>query len=155
MLPRYVQDSIQRHDGLEFAASGRIGTTWRLVGGIQLLDPKVRAGDPSIEGSRLPAVPRFQAKGFVEYATPIVPGAAVNVSLSYASNSFLDPTNKQAPSGHFTFDAGARYRFAAQGRPLTVRASMGNIFAKKYWLPTDALIPGEPRTIRVSLEAEF
>ena len=155
LLPLYVQDGIQRHDGVEFAASGRIGSTWRVAGGVQLLDPRVREGDPSIRGNRPPAVPRYQAKGFIEYAPPVVPGAAVNLSISYASGSFLDPTNKQKLDGYVTFDLGARYRFAAQGTPLTVRASMGNIFARKYWLPTDALIPGEPRTIRVSLEAEF
>ena len=154
LLPLYVQDGVQRHDGIEMSVSGRIGAAWRLVGGIQLLDPKIREGDPDIAGNRPPGVPRFQAKLFVEYAPPALPGAALNVAMSHVSGSFIDPTNEQRLDGFTTFDVGARYRVGLD-TPITLRASVANLAGRRYWMPAEQFLPGAPRTIRLSAEAAF
>lgn len=154
-LATLVQEGIERHDGLELNLSGRLGEQWRFSGGFQLLDPTTRDGDPALAGKRPPAVPKTQGKLFAEYAPPVLPGWAVNGIFTYAGATYLDPTNRQRLDDYVTFEAGARYNFRVQDTDLTLRAAVENVFAKKYWLRTDALIPGAPRAVNFSLQAGF
>ncbi len=81
-LPIHVQDGIERHDGFEFALSGRLGRAIRLVGGVQVLDVTVRDSSPELVGKEPPDVPEFQAKLFTEYAPPALSRFAINAGLS-------------------------------------------------------------------------
>ena len=153
--PLYVQNGIQRHDGIELAVSGNAGKAWRFSGGIQLLDAKIREGLPTLTGKEPPVVPDFQAKLFAEYAPPALPGFAVNATINYTSDSYQDTLNRLELSDFFTLGAGARYQFEAGGTPLTARVAVNNLFDKSYWLPSTLLKPGAPRSVTLSLSAEF
>lgn len=154
-LPVYTQNGIQRHDGAEVALSGNVGRAWRFIGGIQLLDPKIRNGLPTLVTKKPPAVPDFQAKLFVEYAPPELAGFALNATLNYTSDSYQDALNTLKLNDFFTAGAGLRYRFEVAGTPMTARVSVTNLFDKRYWQPASLLVPGAPRSVSMSLAAEF
>lgn len=56
-----------------------------------------------------------------------------------------------------TFDIGARYATKLAGRPTTFRASITNLFDKRYWIanPTGYVISGMPRTLWLSMSVDF
>lgn len=154
-LPIHVQDGIERHDGFELALSGKLGEAIRLVGGVQVLDATVRDSAPELLGKAPPDVPKVQAKLFAEYAPPALRAAAINAGLSYTGGSYYDALNTQQLDGYFLAGLGARYGASVSGTPVTLRASVDNLFDKKYWLPRGSLIPGTPRTINVSASIDF
>ncbi|MFV3077025.1 TonB-dependent siderophore receptor [Niveispirillum fermenti] len=154
-LPLYVQDGTQRHDGVELSVSGHAGEAWRFVGGVQLLDAKIHDGLPALVGKEPPAVPEFQAKLLAEYAPPALDGFAINTTLNYTGSSAFNTDNSLSIDDFFTLGAGARYRFDANGTPVTARVAVNNLTNKKYWMPSSLLIPGAPRSITASLAVDF
>jgi len=154
-LPLYVQDGTQRHDGVELSVSGRAGKTLRFVGGVQLLDAKIRDGVRALVGKEPPGVPEFQAKMFVEYAPPPLSGFAANTTLNYTGSGAFNTDNSLTVGDVFTLGVGARYRFEASHTPVTARVAVNNLTNQKYWMPGSLLIPGAPRSVTVSLAVDF
>ena len=94
----------------------------------------------------------------LDWDTPWVSGLSLNGRVIYTSGSYL--TNANNPWQKFSdwtrFDIGARYATAFNGRPVTIRANIENLFDKNYWLTTGTFVTvGSPRTYIVSAAFDF
>lgn len=74
---------------------------------------------------------------------------------------FVDVANTQAIDSWTRFDIGARYKIERQdGRTLTLRLAVENVFDKDYWASANSeriagISRGAPRTFLASTSFEF
>jgi iron complex outermembrane receptor protein len=117
----------------------------------------------------LPNVPRNSVNVFAEYVVPDGPlaGLGANANLQYndSKNATTYPEDVDGDGigdaasffrlpAYAIVDAGLSYRF----REWTLRASLNNVFDKRYYPDAcclDRVTPGAPRSWRVSLSHSF
>ena len=69
----------QRHQGIELSVFGQPIESVRIIGGMTLLDPKMRrTGNPAIDGNDPVGVPQFQINVNVEWDVPFLPGLTLD-----------------------------------------------------------------------------
>src|SRR5206468_11771324 len=116
--------------------------------------------DPSIDGKRVTDVPAFKSVAWVEYAVPNVPDLKVDANWRYSGKKAFDVENSVFVPGYHVFGLGASYRLALGATKVTVRGRVDNLFDKFYWGDVTPelggyLIPGAPRTFRLSAQLDF
>jgi len=153
--PTYVQDGRQVHRGLEFTATGRVTPNLTLVGGLTLLDAKVKQQkqDPTLEGKRPVGTANRMLKMYGEYRIPQIQGLTLNAGISYTGASWADTMNTDRLPAYTLVDIGARYVTDAGGYPLTLRLNVNNLTNKRYWVNSQYL--GDARTIVLSANLKF
>ena len=151
---RTVQTGAQRTTGFELGVTGDVTSAWQLVGGFSSQHARItsRTG-AGAEGATVPLVPRssFSIWNRVQVAPLVAVGAgAVHQARMYAAldNSVTLPA--------FTRYDGALY----VSLPLQTRAQLNveNLFGTRYYATSHGnnnIMPGAPRTLRLSLIAEF
>ena len=150
----YVQDGRQENNGVEFSVTGKIIPELTVVGGITVLDAKVKKTSVSAnEGNSPTNVAEQMAKLYAEYDINAVPGLAVTGGAFYTGKQYVDEANDYRLPSFTTFDAGARYRIKLPDNTLTLRTNVSNLANKEYWLTSSYL--GDPRTLTFSAELEF
>ena len=151
----YVQDGRQVHQGLEFTATGKPMRGLTVVGGLTLLDAKVKENQqsPSLEGKTPMNVAERTAKLYLEYELDDVPGLTLTGGAYYTGPQYADAANTQRLPGFATFDLGLRYALRAAGLPVTLRLNVANVADKRYWLNANYL--GSPRTVALSGQIKF
>lgn len=151
----YTDDGRQVNNGLEFGITGKVLPELTLVGGVTLLDPKVKdASNPAHEGQKPTNVASELAKLYAEYEINAVPGLALTGGAYYTGKQYSDEANQHSLPSFTTFDAGARYRAQlSDDSALTLRSNISNIGNKEYWLSSYYL--GAPRTLTFSAQLEF
>lgn len=153
--PVYVQDGRQVHRGIEFTAFGRMAERWSLIGGLTLLDAKVKKQEqnPALEGKHPTGTAERLAKLRVEYDTRWLPGLTLVGGVQYTRHRYADQMNTDRLPAFTLFDVGARYATTLAGRPLTARLEVQNAGDRRYW--NNGSEVGEPRTLTFSLSTDF
>ena len=83
-LGYYTQDGRQENNGMEFSVTGKVVPELTVVGGITLLDPKVKKTSVAAnEGNAPTNVAKQLAKVYAEYDLDAVPGLALTGGAYY------------------------------------------------------------------------
>jgi iron complex outermembrane receptor protein len=155
----YSIDGEQRNRGLEINTSGEVADGVRLLGGVMFIDGELtKTQGGTNDGKTAPGVPHTQVNFGTEWDTPFMRRLTLSGRVIYTSSQYLDVANTQQIPDWATFDIGARYRFEAGGKPITLRANVENLFDHSYWAmanPTYGLSPGAPRTLLLSATVDF
>jgi iron complex outermembrane receptor protein len=157
----FVRSGDETHRGLELAAQGR--ATADLNYGLSILalhTEQSGTGQASIDGKRVTDVPNFKSSAWLEYAVPTAAGLKLNAAWQYASEKAFDVENRVMVPSYHVFDLGAAYATRFAGANTTLRFSVNNVFDKFYWRDVTPalggyLLPGAPRTFRLSAQFDF
>ncbi|WP_189690374.1 TonB-dependent receptor [Pseudorhodoferax aquiterrae] len=162
----YRASGEDEHRGVELSAHGEAMRGLKILGGLTWLDAKqTSTGSATTEGKRVIGVPRTQASFGAEWAVAGVTGLALDGRLVYTGASYADMANTLRVPGWTRLDVGVRYLFELQGRAVTLRARVDNLFDRKYWASvgrssgslTDSgyLVVGGPRSFVLSASVDF
>lgn len=151
----YVQDGRQENNGMEFSVTGKLAPELTVVGGITVLDPKIKKGATAANDGNAPVnVAKQMAKVYAEYDINAIPGLALTGGAYYTGKQYADEANTVSLPSFTTFDAGARYKIhLADANDVTLRLNVANLADKAYWLNSSYL--GDPRTVQFSAQLEF
>ncbi|MDV2985416.1 UNVERIFIED_CONTAM: TonB-dependent siderophore receptor [Methylobacteriaceae bacterium AG10] len=151
----FVQDGRQIHRGVEILVQGEVTPAFRVIGGIQALDPFVKnTANPANEGNDPVGVPRLQTSLFLEHDLAFLPGASVNAGIYHSSRQFVDLENARTIPDWTRLDLGARYdAVLPNGVRTTTRLVVENVFDTNYWssMALGSLALGVPRTVKASV----
>ncbi len=157
----FVRAGQQRHRGVEFAAQGKLTADLNYSLSLMALDAKqTGTGDAAVEGKRVTNVPEFRSTAWVEYAVPALAGLKLDATWQYAGSKAFDPENRAVVPGYHVAALGASYGLRVGGMNTILRARVDNVFDKFYWRDVTQslggyLLPGAPRTFRVSAQFDF
>ncbi|MDQ1831097.1 TonB-dependent siderophore receptor [Massilia scottii] len=157
----FVRNGEQKHSGLELAAQGKAGKDLKYSVSLMALDTQQEGtGNASLDGKRVTNVPKFKTATVLEYAVPAVAGLKVNGMWQYTGKKAFDIENKTMVPGYSVFNLGTAYATRIAGVSTTVRATVDNVADKFYWRDVTQelggyLLPGAPRTVRVSAQFDF
>ncbi|MDM5178727.1 TonB-dependent siderophore receptor [Massilia sp. DJPM01] len=157
----FVRSGEQKHNGLELAAQGKAGKDLKYSVSLMALDTQQEGtGTASLDGKRVTNVPKFKTATVLEYAVPAVAGLKVNGMWQYTGKKAFDIENKTMVPGYSVFNLGTAYATRIAGVSTTVRATVDNVADKFYWRDVTPelggyLLPGAPRTVRVSAQFDF
>lgn len=151
---RYGYIGDQRHRGIEFTLNGEPVEGLRLIGGFSTIDAELDAG------SEVAGVPGFTADANVEWDLPFVRGLTLTGRMTHTGEQWVNTANTLRLDDWTVFDLGARYVFAAGGKPVTLRLTVNNVANKRYWASAfdafeAALLQGRPRTVNASISVDF
>lgn len=152
----------QRHKGIELSVFGQPLESVRIIGGMTLLDPRMkRTGNPAIDGNDPVGVPQFQINVNVEWDVPFLPGLTLDGRVVHTGKQFIDVTNAFTVPSWTRLDLGARYAFELAGTDVAFRARVDNVTNKGYWASvggfpgSNYLVLGNPRTVMLSLSLDI
>ncbi|NNG22139.1 TonB-dependent siderophore receptor [Telluria aromaticivorans] len=157
----FVRAGEQRHRGVELAAQGKLGADLNYSLSLMALDAKqTGTGDASVEGKRVTNVPEFRSTAWVEYAVPALAGLKVDALWQYSGSKAFDAANRAVVPGYHVAGLGASYALKFGGMNTVLRARVDNVFDKFYWRDVTQslggyLLPGAPRTFRLSAQFDF
>jgi iron complex outermembrane receptor protein len=147
----YTQDGRQRHQGIEFTATGKVTEDMTVIGGLTLLDAKVEGG--TNDGKVPMNVARVLAKLYAEYELPWMRGLFLTGGVYHTGRQWANNLNDDRLKSYTTLDLGLRYATQVYGKPLTLRANVSNVTDKNYWQNSYYL--GTPRTVALSAQITF
>lgn len=138
-----------RSRGLELETEARVTRHWTISGGYLLTDATVLEfpANTSLEGLRIPQVPKHQATFQVRYATP----SAITLGLqARAGGQQFDDDQNRFPLGrYFTLDALASRRLT---RNFDVFVAAENLFNQRYLIGrTPVTTIGPPLLLRAGI----
>ena len=157
----FVRAGEQTHRGVELSAMGRATQNLNYSLSLMALDTDQKdTGDASTEGKRVTNVPELRTTAWIEYAVPQVAGLKLDAQWQYSGNKVFDPANRVKVPGYHVAGFGASYLLRAGGLNTIVRARVDNAFDKFYWRDVTQslggyLLPGAPRTFRLSAQIDF
>lgn len=151
-----VQDGESIFQGLELAASARLGTQWDVLGNLMLLDTSYEKGGDFV-GNRVAGAPNFVAAAQVGYRVAQLPGLRLSADAKYTGSTMLRASNTLKLPSYTVLNAGANYSTRVAGHDTTFRVAVNNIADKKYWeyQYSDWIKPADPRTFSVSVKVDF
>lgn len=162
------QSGEDKHEGIELTGFGMATENVKLLGGVTWLDTKQdKTGDPSLDGNQVIGVAEWQATIGAEWQVPFMDGLALDARTIYTSSMYVDSENELEVPSWTRVDAGARYTFDVQGKALTLRARVHNVFDRDYWASAGGyasprgdtangyLVLGAPRTVTLSASMDF
>lgn len=145
----------QRNRGLELESFGEIARGLRFIGGLTLIDAKLtRTQSGTNQGKLATGVPRFATNLSLEWDTPFAPGLTLSGRAIHTDSQFIDQANTLKIPSWTRYDIGARYTVKALNTPMTLRASVTNLFDSNYYESTN-LWTGAPRTFAMSATFSF
>lgn len=128
---RYGLYGKTRYSGVEVNGYGSfLDNSLRPGLGFTLMEGKQHnqsAGDKAV------GMPKFIAKGNVEWDIPNGDGWTVKGGFQHFGKSYQDPAGKYSLKGYTLFDAGLKYQNKLGGRDFTLGLSAENLFNKRYW----------------------
>ncbi|MDF3832949.1 TonB-dependent siderophore receptor [Cupriavidus basilensis] len=154
----FVQNGTQRFTGLDTSGWVRIARDVRLMGGVLLLNAKATGiDDPTVNGKRIFATPRYTVGGRIEYDTPLLPGLTLAAGAKITGDMAVDAVNNQSVPSYTTADLSARYLTRVAGKTVTLRAAVNNVFDKRYWTTSYGgfVLPGASRTFLANATVQF
>src|SRR5690606_23498112 len=146
----------QRNRGLELSAYGELVRGLRGMASVAFVDPKLKKTNvPANNGNDAAGVPDTTASIGLDWDTPVT-GLALNGRAIYTSGAYLNNANTEKFDSWTRYDIGARYTTIVAGKAVVLRATIENLFDKKYWLTTGTYVTvGSPRTALVSASIDF
>jgi iron complex outermembrane receptor protein len=154
----YKVDGEQRNRGVELTFFGELAPGVRALGGVVYTDARLTHTDRGLyDDNFAPNVARRQLNVGAEYDVAAVAGLTLTARMIATSTQVVDPDNTRSIPGATRWDAGARYATTAWGRPLMLRASITNLFARDYWASGSGawLYQGQPRSVALSAALDF
>ncbi len=154
----FVTNGQQRNQGIEFMAFGEPAPGLKLLGGFTALNAiQMNTQGGLTNGKQVVGTTPFQASLGLDWDTPYVKGLGVMGRAVYNGQVYLNAANTQAAPPWTRFDAGLRYTFdRTDGKPVTLRANVINLFDANYWIATTSFFfQNPPRTFLLSLTADF
>jgi len=159
----YGNNGEQKNRGLELSVFGEPVRGLRVLGGLTLLDAKQEQTEFGLtDGLNAIGVPRQQFNIGAEWDIPGVQGLAINARFIYTAKQYANAANTQVVPDWNRFDLGARYLMdIGNGRLLTLRARVDNLFNKSYWASaggypgSNYLVMGAPRTFVLNASVDF
>ena len=156
----FVRNGQRQHRGLELSAQRASNG---LAYGASLMALRARqedTGDAALDGKRVTNVPDLKTTVWGEYAVAAVPGLKLNGQWQYAGKKTFDPENTVDVAGYHVVGIGAAYGLKLGATNVTLRARVDNLFDKFYWRDVTQdlggyLLPGAPRTARLSAQFDF
>lgn len=158
---RFVLNGRQTHRGLELGLVGNLGKQLDYSVSLTALDTKQSGtGDVSLDGKRPPNVAHLKSATILEYAVPSVAGLKLNALWQYSGKKAFDNPNTTFVPGYHVFGLGAAYGTRIGGVATILRANVDNVADKFYWRDVSPLLggyllPGAPRTVKVSAQFDF
>jgi len=149
-----VYDGEQQNRGVELNAYGLLMPGLRGMVSATFLRPEITKTSTLAEiGKDAAGVPDKTFSASLDWDTPWMSGLSLNGRVIYTSGAYL--TNLNNPWQKFSdwtrFDIGARYATVFNGRPVTIRANIENLFDNRYWITTGTFVTvGAPRTYLLS-----
>ncbi|MFC5462144.1 TonB-dependent siderophore receptor [Massilia niabensis] len=156
----FVRSGDQQHRGFELAAQKSSGALSYGANLMALQAKQKGTGDSLIDGKRVTNVPELKTTLWADYAVPAVPGLKLSGQWQYAGEKSFDPENTVNVPGYHVFGLGAAYGMKLGGTSVTLRARVDNLADKFYWRDVTQqlggyLLPGAPRTVRLSAQFDF
>lgn len=157
---RYSVDGEQRNRGIEFNVYGEAIEGVRVLGGVVFMEGKqTKSATVANNGKTAIGVPDVQLNLGAEWDMPFLRGLTLTGRWVYTSSQYVSADNSQSIPSWTRIDLGARYTFnRADGKPITIRASVENVLDKDYWAAASSsfgLARGAPRTYLVSTTFDF
>jgi iron complex outermembrane receptor protein len=154
---RFVQDGRTTYKGVEFSASGELGSFSVYSTAMWLDATQKNAALTTVIGKRPENTPEFTGSLFVEYRLPMAEGLALSAGVFHVGERPINATNTGFADGYTTFDLGARYNVDIGDTPTTFRLYVENVADEAYWSATGSNLLGVslPRTIRLSVTARM
>jgi iron complex outermembrane receptor protein len=150
----------QVNRGLELNVFGEVVPGVRLLGGITYIDGRLtRTLNGTLDGRKAQGVPPVRVVLGGEWDTPFLPGLAVNGRVTYTDSQYVNNVGSVIIPEWTRIDLGARYTFMQgwNGKPLTVRANVENVFDEDYWVSGNngSIALSQPRTYMLSSTVDF
>lgn len=158
----FSQDGEQRNQGLELTMYGQATEHVRVLGGVTLLDAKLRktAGGAQ-DGNDAVGIPDLQANLGLEWDVPGAPGLTLTGRAIHTSSQYINADNTHSIPAWTRFDVGARYITDIGGQVMTLRARIDNLTNRDYWASAGGfpganyLVLGAPRTFSLTASFDF
>ncbi len=143
-----------QHKGIELTLNGEIAPGLRLITGLALNDAEFDNGLEVI------GVPDFTLNANVEWDFPFLPGSTLTGRVTHTGEQAADSAGTLVLDDWTVVDLGARYVFAIQDNPVTLRLTVDNVFDEAYWASAfdvfaPAVLQGTPRTVKASASIAF
>lgn len=166
--PVFETSGENNHQGIELTTFGLLTDDIKLLGGVTWLDAKQdKTGSDDLDGNRVLGIPEYQANIGAEWELPQVSGLALDSRIIYTGSMYADSANDLKLPSWTRVDIGARYLIQVNGKDLTLRARVNNVFDRDYWasaggyvgangtVGTGYLVLGAPRTVTLSATMDF
>lgn len=143
----------QRSRGVELELSGRPTARWQVVASLTSLDAKITRDTAALNGKRFQGAPAASAALWNRF--DVSPALGVGAGLVYAGERFVDPANT------LTLPSYTRWDLAAYGQishSTRWQVNLLNAFNTRYFEngnTVNNLYPGQPRTLRASVNVKF
>lgn len=131
---RFNVDGEQLNRGIEWNVYGAPSRNFRLLGGIVLMDAKVTKAVGSTQGKDAYGVPSKQVSLGAEWDTPFMNGITFSTRMLYTDSVYINSANTASIPSWTRWDAGARYSTSINGKRVTFRANIDNLFGEDYWI---------------------
>ncbi|MGZ8288908.1 MAG: TonB-dependent siderophore receptor [Telluria sp.] len=157
----FVRAGEAQHRGLELGVHGKATRGLQYSLSLAALDTEQSGtGQESMDGKRVTNVPKLKSTAWAEYAVPGFEALKVNGMWQYAGSKAFDVENRTFVPGYHTLDLGLAYATRLAGANTTIRAGVQNVTDKFYWRDVTPalggyLLPGAPRTFRLSAQFDF
>lgn len=154
-----IQTGEQRFRGVEFDLVWQPDPRFSVLGSVTHVSAKVTE-DTTLEGNRLPWVPRNTARAWAAYRlldapAPWMRGLTIGAGVTSASGSPVEATNAAYTRGYTTIDAQISY----EAGPLRVALTGRNLNDARYFVPyqylSGAVATGAPREVYLSAALRF
>jgi len=146
----------QRNRGLELTAYGEVQRGLRLMASAAFNDAKLtRTAGGVNQGNNAAGVPDRTFNLGLDWDTPFVQGLSFNGRVIHTSPVYADAANRLRVANWTRLDIGARYATKVSGKPVVLRASLENAFDKNYWVVSNYVTVGAPRTLMLSAAVDF
>ena len=123
-------DGVQRVQGLELGATGRVTDAWSLVAGYAYMDGKILSSKNPLEvGQPLSSAPKNSANLWTVYTFPF--NVDIGGGLSYLDKRVVNTTATRYVPGYVVFDAMAAWRVNSR---FSINLNVYNLADKQYIL---------------------
>ena len=151
---RIVQTGNQRTTGFELGVTGNLTSAWQVAGGYASQRATIRSATTAAEeGAAVPLVPRHTVALWNRYQ--FVPAWGIGLGVIHQADMYAATDNAVTLPG-FTRVDGAVY-FALNGH-VRAQVNLENLLDERYYGTSHGnnnIMPGAPRTVRVSLTTGF
>jgi len=120
-------------NGIEAAASARLGERWRVSGGYTYSDfefDRFETPDGNFSGNRLPGVPRHRGFAALDWTGPA--GFYAGADLRAADEVIADNANTAASPDYAVVDVHLGRKFSTGRLDWDLSAGLGNLFEERY-----------------------
>lgn len=149
----------QRNRGIELQTFGEATRGLRLLGGVAWTRAVLTDTEGGqYDGAKAAGVPTWSVKMGAELDIPQVQGLTATARMIYTSSIPFNAANTATIPAWTRFDLGARYVTKIANRQVVFRASVENVFNRRYWDSSPAyqtVTYAAPRTYMLSTSIDF